>query len=193
MNVTGGISVDDPAIDLAVVVAILSSNEDIPVGKGFCFAGEVGLSGEIRPVNRVDQRIQEAEKLGFDTIFVSKYNKIALKIQELKSNWLLKLKMLPAFFWLISDKNTTMNFPKQKIYKALKILGIILVLILVALYYFRDSLLKQAIAKVTHKMAVQYNSNFSVESASFDGLSTIHLTDVVLAPINADTLVKIKM
>lgn len=93
---------------------------------------------------------------------------------------------------MISDKNTTMNFPKQKIYKALKILGIILVLILVALYYFRDSLLKQAIAKVTHKMAVEYNSNFSVKSASFDGLSTIHLTDVVLAPINADTLCKIK-
>ncbi len=72
LNVTGGISVDDPAIDLAVVAAILSSNEDIPVGKDFCFAGEVGLSGEIRPVNRVDQRIQEAEKLGFSTIFVSK-------------------------------------------------------------------------------------------------------------------------
>ncbi|SDJ40550.1 DNA repair protein RadA [Flavobacterium noncentrifugens] len=79
LNVTGGISVDDPAIDLAVVAAILSSNEDIPIGEGFCFAGEVGLSGEIRPVNRVDQRIQEAEKLGFTTIFVSKYNKIALK------------------------------------------------------------------------------------------------------------------
>ncbi|WP_447635685.1 DNA repair protein RadA [Flavobacterium microcysteis] len=79
LNVTGGISVDDPAIDLAVVASILSSNEDIPVGKDFCFAGEVGLSGEIRPVNRVDQRIQEAEKLGFSTIFVSKYNKITLK------------------------------------------------------------------------------------------------------------------
>jgi len=79
LNVTGGISVDDPAIDLAVVAAILSSNEDIPVGKDFCFAGEVGLSGEIRPVNRVDQRIQEAEKLGFSTIFVSNYNKISLK------------------------------------------------------------------------------------------------------------------
>ncbi|MBN9284700.1 MULTISPECIES: DNA repair protein RadA [unclassified Flavobacterium] len=79
LNVTGGISVDDPAIDLAVVAAILSSNEDIPVGKDFCFAGEVGLSGEIRPVNRVDQRIQEAEKLGFATIFVSKYNKVTLK------------------------------------------------------------------------------------------------------------------
>ncbi|HEU0126464.1 MAG TPA: glycosyl transferase, partial [Flavobacterium sp.] len=85
-----------------------------------------------------------------------------------------------------------MNFPKQKIYKALKVLGIIVVLLCIALYYFRDSLLKQAIAKVTHKMAVEYNSNFSVKSASFDGLSTIHLTDVVLAPINADTLCKIK-
>lgn len=79
LNVTGGISVDDPAIDLAVVAAILSSNEDIAVGKDVCFAGEVGLSGEIRPVNRVEQRIQEAEKLGFSTIFVSKYNKIAIK------------------------------------------------------------------------------------------------------------------
>ena len=79
LNVTGGISVDDPAIDLAVVAAILSSNEDIAVGKDFCFAGEIGLSGEIRPVNRVEQRIQEAEKLGFATIFVSKYNKIAIK------------------------------------------------------------------------------------------------------------------
>ncbi len=79
LNVTGGISVDDPAIDLAVVAAILSSNEDIAVGKDFCFAGEIGLSGEIRPVNRVEQRIQEAEKLGFATIFVSKYNKITIK------------------------------------------------------------------------------------------------------------------
>ena len=79
LNITGGISVDDPAIDLAVVAAILSSNEDISIDKGFCFAGEVGLSGEIRPVNRVDQRIQEAEKLGFTTIYVSKYNKISLK------------------------------------------------------------------------------------------------------------------
>ena len=79
LNITGGISIDDPAIDLAVVAAILSSNEDLPIEEGFCFAGEVGLSGEIRPVNRVDQRIQEAEKLGFSTIFVSKYNKIALK------------------------------------------------------------------------------------------------------------------
>jgi len=84
LNVTGGISVDDPAIDLAVVAAILSSNEDIAVGKDVCFAGEVGLSGEIRPVNRVEQRIQEAEKLGFATIFVSKYNKISFKNSIIK-------------------------------------------------------------------------------------------------------------
>lgn len=84
LNVTGGISVDDPAIDLAVVAAILSSNEDIAVGKDVCFAGEVGLSGEIRPVNRVEQRIQEAEKLGFAVIFVSKYNKITTKFPGIK-------------------------------------------------------------------------------------------------------------
>lgn len=68
LNITGGITVDDPAIDLAVVAAVLSSNEDEFIQKDFCFAGEVGLSGEIRPVQRVEQRILEAEKLGFSTI-----------------------------------------------------------------------------------------------------------------------------
>ena len=76
LNITGGIKVDDPAIDLGVVCAILSSNVDMPIKDKNCFAAEVGLSGEIRPVNRCDQRIQEAEKLGFERIFVSKYNKI---------------------------------------------------------------------------------------------------------------------
>ena len=84
LNVTGGISVDDPAIDLAVVGAILSSNEDSAISKDICFAGEVGLSGEIRPVNRVEQRIQEAEKLGFGTIYISKYNKISSKFPGIK-------------------------------------------------------------------------------------------------------------
>jgi DNA repair protein RadA/Sms len=79
LNITGGISVDDPAIDLAVIAAILSSNEDIPIEKGVCFAAEVGLAGEIRPVQRIEQRILEAEKLGFNTIYVSKNNKISLK------------------------------------------------------------------------------------------------------------------
>ncbi len=79
LNITGGISVDDPAIDLAVMAAILSSNSDIPVDKHACFAAEVGLAGEIRPIQRIDQRILEAEKLGFQTIYVSKNNKIGLK------------------------------------------------------------------------------------------------------------------
>ncbi len=82
LNITGGIHVDDPAIDLAVVVAILSSNTDIPVERGICFAAEVGLAGEIRAVQRVEQRIMEADKLGFHTIFVSKSNKLtAVKSQ----------------------------------------------------------------------------------------------------------------
>ncbi|KPM32916.1 DNA repair protein RadA [Croceitalea dokdonensis DOKDO 023] len=79
LNITGGISIDDPATDLAVIAAILSSNSDISIEKGVCFAAEVGLAGEIRPVQRVDQRIMEAEKLGFHTIYVSKNNKIGLK------------------------------------------------------------------------------------------------------------------
>ncbi|WP_335965690.1 DNA repair protein RadA [Galbibacter sp. PAP.153] len=79
LNITGGISIDEPAIDMAVVAAILSSNEDIAIEKDICFAAEIGLAGEIRPVQRVEQRILEAEKLGFSTIFVSKLNKIAIK------------------------------------------------------------------------------------------------------------------
>lgn len=76
LNITGGIKVDDPAIDLAVVASILSSNEDISISNKVCFAAEVGLAGEIRPINRVEQRISEAEKLGFQVIFISKYNKV---------------------------------------------------------------------------------------------------------------------
>lgn len=79
LNIAGGLKVNDPAIDLAVVIAVLSSNFDIAVPQKCCFAAEVGLSGEIRPVNRIDQRISEAEKLGFEKIFVSKYNKKGLK------------------------------------------------------------------------------------------------------------------
>jgi len=74
LNITGGIKVDDPAIDLGVISAILSSGEDIAVGEKICFAAEVGLTGEIRPVTRIEQRIAEAAKLGFEEIFVSKYN-----------------------------------------------------------------------------------------------------------------------
>lgn len=74
LNIAGGIKVEDPAIDLSIVAAIISSHEDIPVSSKICFAAEVGLSGEIRAVNRIEQRISEAEKLGFEKIFISSYN-----------------------------------------------------------------------------------------------------------------------
>ena len=76
INITGGITIADPAIDLAVVVAILSSYHDTDVPDNFCFAAEVGLSGEIRPVPKTEQRVQEAAKLGFNTIVISKFAKI---------------------------------------------------------------------------------------------------------------------
>jgi DNA repair protein RadA/Sms len=74
LNIAGGLKVEDPATDLAVICALLSSYEDQPLSSKLCFAGEVGLSGEIRAVNRVDQRIAEAEKMGFEKIIVSRYN-----------------------------------------------------------------------------------------------------------------------
>lgn len=79
LNIAGGIKVEDPAIDLAVVAALLSSYDDKIVPSNYCFVGEVGLSGEIRTVNRIEQRIAEAEKLGFEKIFISKYNKLSTK------------------------------------------------------------------------------------------------------------------
>lgn len=74
LNIAGGIKVEDPAIDLAIMAAIISSHEDISIPSKICFAAEVGLSGEIRAVNRIEQRISEAEKLGFEKIFISSYN-----------------------------------------------------------------------------------------------------------------------
>jgi len=74
LNMAGGLKVTDPACDLAVVCAILSSNFDLAISPGYCFAAEVGLSGEIRPVSQIDRRISEAEKLGFKKIFISAYN-----------------------------------------------------------------------------------------------------------------------
>jgi DNA repair protein RadA/Sms len=71
LNIAGGIRINDPALDLAVIIAVLSSNFDYPIKKNICFSAEVGLSGEIRPVSRIDQRIREAEKLGFNTILIS--------------------------------------------------------------------------------------------------------------------------
>lgn len=75
LNIAGGLRVDDPAMDLAVIAAILSSNFDLAIDKRIAFAGEIGLTGEVRPVARIDQRIAEAQKLGFKEIYLSKYNK----------------------------------------------------------------------------------------------------------------------
>lgn len=85
VNIAGGLKIEDPAIDLAMVFALLSSYEDIPLSQKICFAGEVGLSGEIRAVNRIDQRISEAEKLGFEHIVVSKYNRTSSSFKNIKS------------------------------------------------------------------------------------------------------------
>lgn len=74
LNIAGGIKVNDPSIDLSIIAALLSSLEDSPIEDGVCFAGEIGLSGEVRSVNRLEQRIQEADRLGFKTMYVSKFN-----------------------------------------------------------------------------------------------------------------------
>ncbi len=85
LNIAGGLRVDDPAIDLAVIAALTSSYNDIPVSSKIAFSAEVGLSGEVRSVSRIDQRISEADKLGFDKIFISKFNqKIDLKKYNLE-------------------------------------------------------------------------------------------------------------
>ncbi len=84
LNIAGGIRVDDPATDLSIICSVLSSDQDIEISSEVCFAGEVGLSGEIRPVSRVEQRIREAEKLGFTQIYISKYNKKGLSTTKAK-------------------------------------------------------------------------------------------------------------
>ncbi len=84
LNITGGIRVEDPAIDLGIVSAIISSHEDLAISSKYCFAAEVGLSGEIRTVNRMEQRIAEAERLGFEKIFVSRYSTKGMDLKNYK-------------------------------------------------------------------------------------------------------------
>lgn len=79
LNITGGLRIEDPAIDLAVVCAVLSSNEDVALNRRIAFSGEIGLTGEIRPVNRMEMRISEAQKLGFEKIFIPSFSKKALQ------------------------------------------------------------------------------------------------------------------
>ena len=84
LNIAGGMRVDDPAIDMAVIAAVLSSNADIPIPSSYTFAAEIGLSGEIRAVTRIEARIAEADKLGFEKIFISKYNYKGLDTKRFK-------------------------------------------------------------------------------------------------------------
>jgi DNA repair protein RadA/Sms len=84
LNIAGGLRVTDMAMDLSVIAAVLSSNVDTPIEGGWCMAGEVGLSGEVRPVNRIEQRITEAEKLGFTDMIIPKYNMQGLNHHKFK-------------------------------------------------------------------------------------------------------------
>jgi DNA repair protein RadA/Sms len=79
LNIAGGLKVSDPALDCAIIAAIMSSNFDIALSEGVAMVGEVGLSGEIRTVSRIDQRVAEAQKLGFDTIIIPKDNLKGMK------------------------------------------------------------------------------------------------------------------
>ena len=97
LNIAGGLKVNDPAIDLAVISSILSSNVDIAIEKRICMAGEVGLSGEIRPVNRMEQRILEAEKLGFKKMIVPVFNTKSLDVKRIKIELIQVRKVEEAF------------------------------------------------------------------------------------------------
>ena len=94
LNITGGIRIDDPGIDLAVAAAILSSNNDVAVSSQWIFIGELGLTGEVRPVTRIEQRISEAAKLGFERVFVSKYNKVNPENFSIEINGIAEIKDL---------------------------------------------------------------------------------------------------
>lgn len=97
INIAGGIKVEDPGIDLALVCAVLSSSEDLPIPQTVCFTGEVGLTGEIRPVSRIDQRIFEAQKLGFEKIFISTHNKKGLDYKQFSIEIITVSKMEEVF------------------------------------------------------------------------------------------------
>jgi DNA repair protein RadA/Sms len=106
LNLTGGIRIEDPALDLAVVAAILSSNVDTPLAKNQCFAAEIGLAGEVRPVQRLDQRISEAAKLGFERIFVARSPRSEIKSEAIEVVQITKLEeVLPFLFQKRASEN----------------------------------------------------------------------------------------
>jgi len=99
INITGGITIEDPALDMAVVAALLSSYHDIPILQKICFAAEIGLSGEIRPIAKAEIRIQEAEKLGFEQIVVSKFSKLGTTPKSIKIKDFSKVENLVDFLF----------------------------------------------------------------------------------------------
>ena len=99
INITGGITIEDPALDMAVVAALLSSYHDIPILQKICFAAEIGLSGEIRPIAKAEIRIQEAEKLGFEQIVVSKFSKLGTTPKSIKIKAFSKVENLVDFLF----------------------------------------------------------------------------------------------
>jgi len=85
VNIAGGMKLEDPGLDLGIVAAVLSSYQNVPINSHIVFSAEIGLSGEVRAVSRIEQRISEAQKLGFKEIMISKYNKgIDLKSYQIK-------------------------------------------------------------------------------------------------------------
>jgi len=104
LNIAGGIKVNDPAIDLAVISAILSSNVDLAVEKHVCMAGEIGLSGEIRPINRIEQRIREAEKLGFTKMIIPRFDMKGLNISNADMEIIQVGKVEEAFSYLFRKR-----------------------------------------------------------------------------------------
>ena len=99
INITGGITIEDPALDMAVVAALLSSYHDIPILQKICFAAEIGLSGEIRPIAKAEIRVQEAEKLGFEQIVVSKFSKLGTTPKSIKIKTFSKVENLVDFLF----------------------------------------------------------------------------------------------
>ena len=97
LTIAGGLKVNDPALDLSIICAILSSNVDMAIPHRVCMAGEVGLSGEIRPITRIEQRIREAEKLGMETIIIPRHNLKGVDISKLKIKVIEVAKVEEAF------------------------------------------------------------------------------------------------
>ena len=99
INITGGINIEDPALDMAVVAALLSSYHDIPIAQNICFAAEIGLSGEIRPVAKAETRIQEAEKIGYENIAISKFSKLGVTPKSIQIHAFSKVENLVEFLF----------------------------------------------------------------------------------------------